>query len=85
MRVTSPPPPSTPQISTTGTPFSPPPPAAGSSLAYLYRGKYFTLYELLSAGPVLSSVEIDQLFTALLGRMRREPGPLAYQIVCHER
>lgn len=32
-------------------------------------GKYFTLYELLSVGPVLSSVEIGQLFTALLGRM----------------
>lgn len=64
---------------------SPPPPAGGSSLAYLYWGKYFTLYELLSVGPVLSSVEIDQLFTALLGQMRRKPGPLSYQIVCHER
>lgn len=78
MHVTSP------QISTTGTPSSPPPHASGSSLAYLYWGKYFTLYELLSEGPVLSSVEIDQLFTALLGRMRQKPGPLAYQIVCHE-
>lgn len=55
-------------------PVTPPPLAGSSSLAYLYRGKYFTLYELLSAGPVLSNVEIERLFTALLGRMRRKPG-----------
>lgn len=59
-------------------------------------GKYFTPYELLSAGPVLSSEEIDRLFTALRGRGAAETGrmveegggggagALAYQIVCHQ-
>lgn len=39
-------------------------------------GKYFTPYELLSAGPVLSSEEIDRLFTALRGRGAAETGRL---------
>lgn len=76
-----------PQISTAGTPPPAPhrPRLLAAALWHICTGeKYFTLYELLSVGPVLSSVEIDQLFTALLGRMRREAGPLAYQIVCHE-
>lgn len=41
------------------------------------RGKYFTPYELLSAGPVLSSEEIDRLFTALRGRGSAETGMMA--------
>lgn len=40
-------------------------------------GKYFTPYELLSAGPVLSSEEIDRLFTALRGRGAAETGRMA--------
>lgn len=40
-------------------------------------GKYFTPYELLSAGPVLSSEEIDRLFTALRGRGAAETGSMA--------
>lgn len=71
------------------TPLAMPPPpslpnAATSACHWLQlfgrirtRGKYFTPYELLSAGPVLSSEEIDRLFTALRGRGSAETGMMA--------